>query len=236
MFENEEKIFCSYQEALSKLYEREIWLLNEEKVSKVLPQNLRTKFDQEFRHLSESINFGIREQQNSFDLHISDDTFEKMRVDFKTDCPLLSDVMQTLFITDDDDSTGTRKQLSFVHAMALLINLKNKDLKNDVKLLFSILLLSYGVGQRLMNLLCRMKITYSWAVLSTFLDNFIEKKEQHVKDLANLDIPLVFLMDNINMYRGNKKYHRLFKLFGPKMWNFTGRGLLIPDISEIKLV
>ena len=143
-------------------------------------------------------------------------TFEKMRVDFKNDCPLLSDVMQTLFITDDDDSIGKRKQLSFAHAMTLLMNLKNKDLKNDVKLMFSILLSSYGVGQRLMNLLCRMKITYSWAVFSTFLDNFIEEKE-HVKDQADFDIPLIFLIDNINMYRGNKKYHRLFKLFGPKI-------------------
>ena len=181
-FDNEEKKILSYQEAPSKLYEREIRLLNEEKVSKVLPQNLRTKFDQEFRHLSESINFGIREQQNPFDFHISDDTFEKMRVEFNNDCPLLSDVMQTLFITDDDDSMGKTKQLSFVHAMALLMNPKNKDLKNDVKLLFSILLLSYGVGQRLMNLLCRMKITYSWAVVSTFLDNFIEKKKNMLRN------------------------------------------------------
>ena len=47
-----------------------------------------------------------------------------MRVDFKNDCPFLSDVMQTLFITDDDDSMGKRKRLSFVHAMALLMNLK----------------------------------------------------------------------------------------------------------------
>ena len=69
-----------------------------------------------------------------------------MLVDFKNDCLLLSDVMQTLFITDDDDSMSKRKELSFVHAMALLMNLKNKDLKNDVKLLFSILLLSFGVG------------------------------------------------------------------------------------------
>ena len=125
MFENEEKNFLSYQEALNKLYEREIWLLNEENVSKVLPQNLQTKFDQEFRHLSESINFGVREKKNPLILHISDDTFEKMHVDFKNDCPLLSDMIQTLFITDDDDSMGKRKQLSFVHAMALLKNLKN---------------------------------------------------------------------------------------------------------------
>ena len=77
------------------------------------------------RGVSESIHFGIREQQNPIDFHISDDTFEKMRMDFKNDCPLLPDVMKTLFITDDDGSMAKSKQLSFVHAMTLLMNLKN---------------------------------------------------------------------------------------------------------------
>ena len=46
--------------------------------------------------------------------------------------------------------------------------------------------------------------------------------------------PVIFLLDNINVYRGQKKYHRLFKTFGPKMWNFTGRGILIPNIDSIE--
>ena len=37
-----------------------------------------------------------------------------------------------------------------------------------------------------------------------------------------------------NIYRGNKKYHRLFKTFRSKMWNFTGRGILIPNVSGIE--
>ena len=45
--------------------------------------------------------------------------------------------------------------------------------------------------------------------------------------------PIILLMDNINLYRGNKRHHRLFKTQGPKMWNFTGRGAIIPDMSGL---
>ena len=40
-------------------------------------------------------------------------------------------------------------------------------------------------------------------------------------------------MDNINLYRGRKRHFRLAKSQGPKMWNFTVRGAIIPDISGI---
>lgn len=41
-------------------------------------------------------------------------------------------------------------------------------------------------------------------------------------------------MDNVNMYRGRKRHDRLFKQVGPKMWNFTGRGAIIPDLSAVQ--
>ena len=43
----------------------------------------------------------------------------------------------------------------------------------------------------------------------------------------------MLLMDNINMYRGKKRHDRLFQQIGPKMWNFTGRAAVIPDMSSI---
>ena len=41
-------------------------------------------------------------------------------------------------------------------------------------------------------------------------------------------------MDNINMYRGTERHHRLFKSASPKMWNFTVRGTIIPNCSGVK--
>ena len=54
------------------------------------------------------------------------------------------------------------------------------------------------------------------------------------KKLTPVQVPLIFLIDNTNIYHGNKKYHRLFHVFGPKMWNFPGRGILIPSISGLE--
>jgi hypothetical protein len=45
--------------------------------------------------------------------------------------------------------------------------------------------------------------------------------------------PVILLMDNINLYRGRKRHDRLFTDLGPKMWNFTGRAAIVPDLSEI---
>ncbi len=46
--------------------------------------------------------------------------------------------------------------------------------------------------------------------------------------------PVILLMDNINIYRGQKRHTRLSKSMGPKMWNFTVRGAIIPDITDIE--
>ena len=80
-----------------------------------------------------------------------------------------------------------------------------------------------GVGLRLMNLLSRMNLTLHSTVLNDFFDKFIERKMTEIKSLTPSETPLTFLLDNINMYRGAKKYFRLFKVIGPEMWNFTGR-------------
>ena len=46
--------------------------------------------------------------------------------------------------------------------------------------------------------------------------------------------PVIFLMENINMYRGKHRHDRLYKSLGPKMWNFTGRGAHLPNLVGIE--
>jgi hypothetical protein len=55
-----------------------------------------------------------------------------------------------------------------------------------------------------------------------------------IKDKCPETTPVILLMDNVNIYRGRKRHLRLFKSLGPKMWNFTVRGAIIPDVSETK--
>lgn len=51
---------------------------------------------------------------------------------------------------------------------------------------------------------------------------------------APANVPVMLLMDNINMYRGNKRHQRLLKALDPSMWNFTVRGCIIPNCSGIE--
>ena len=41
-------------------------------------------------------------------------------------------------------------------------------------------------------------------------------------------------MDNINVYGNKARHDRLFTKFGPKMWNFTGLGTLVLNVSGIE--
>ncbi|CAB4017640.1 Hypothetical predicted protein [Paramuricea clavata] len=36
------------------------------------------------------------------------------------------------------------------------------------------------------------------------------------------------------MYSGNKRHHRIFKVLGPTMWNFTVRVAIIPNCDGVR--
>ncbi len=67
---------------------------------------------------------------------------------------------------------------------------------------------------------------------------YLEKRCQHLPEVIETrfpqDRPVILLLDNINLYRGNKRHHRLFKVLGPKMWNFTGRAALLPNLTGME--
>ena len=43
------------------------------------------------------------------------------------------------------------------------------------------------------------------------LDERMVKRKEHVKKLTPTDIAIIVLMDNINIYKGNRKHLRIFK-------------------------
>ena len=127
MYENEEQKFLSYHEKLDNMYEREIKLLSEMKREDSLPQGLKSKLENEFTFLSKSLDLGLRgENQSPFNFVLTDNNFEELRVNIKRDCPLIFSIMKTLF-TIDNEECSKKKELSFIHALSLLMSLKNKD-------------------------------------------------------------------------------------------------------------
>ena len=215
------------------LYEHEITNLLDNQEEFKLPERLRKQLTFEYDSLLQKLNLGMRDSKEGTEFAITESFFEQLRLDFHTEFPLMFDMLHSLFPTDAGEHSR-RKELSAVYALCLLMSLKNPYAKNDVKLLFSILLMSYSVGCRLMNMLCRMGLTLSWQTLDSFLVKQMGENDMKFKTMTPVDIPVLILMDNINMYRGAKKYVRLFKVFGPTMWNFTGRGIMLPNIDKIK--
>jgi hypothetical protein len=68
----------------------------------------------------------------------------------------------------------------------------------------------------------------------SYLDNRLNDFQTLIDDRAPASKPVMLLLDNINLYHGNRRHHRLFNLLGPKMWNFTVRGLLVPNVDEVE--
>ena len=66
------------------------------------------------------------------------------------------------------------------------------------------------------------------------MDQRLTQFQGLIEERAPISKPIILLMDNINMYHGNRTHHRLFKVVGLKMWNFTVRGLAIPDLTTIE--
>jgi hypothetical protein len=44
-----------------------------------------------------------------------------------------------------------------------------------------------------------------------YLDQQLEDKTKRVSAFTPQEMPLLLLIDNVNMYRGNKQHHRLLK-------------------------
>ena len=234
-YENEVSKFASYHERLDELYEKEMSDLIHINRADKLPGSLSVGLGKEYDLLMTKIDIGLQRKDESLSLQLfSEENLVKLRDDFYNDCPLLADVFKVLFPHVEDNRESNRKQLTVAHAVSLLMSLRNKTAHNDVRLVFSIMLISFGVGPRLINMLCKMGLTNHWKVVSNFLEHHIERKMQIIAKETSAIAPVIFLLDNVNVYRGQKKYHRLFKTFGPKMWNFTGHGILIPNIDSIE--
>ena len=85
---------------------------------------------------------------------------------------------------------------------------------------------------RFVNVLNHVGFTVIWKTAMEVLDERMQKMQDHIKKLTPVDTAIILLMDNINIYKGKRKHLRIFKELTTAMWNFTGRALLIPHLSE----
>ena len=67
-----------------------------------------------------------------------------------------------------------------------------------------------------------------------YLDKRLEKSHQLIDEKFRNNMPVIMLIDNVNMYRGKRRHERLVRMLGPKMWNFTVRAALVPNLQDIE--
>ena len=80
-------------------------------------------------------------------------------------------------------------------------------------------------------MLNHLGLTVSWRKAMDFFDKRSNKQQEEITQLTPAGVPVILLIDNINIYQGKKKHLRLFKSIGPTMWNFTAQALLIPNVD-----
>ena len=85
------------------------------------------------------------------------------------------------------------------------------------------------LGQTLSMIFNNIGLAYSHQQLGNILDTKIVENQRNRKTELQLDKPVIIIMDNINIYRGNHKHLRLNQNVDSScssstltMWNFTG--------------
>ncbi|KAK3727617.1 hypothetical protein QZH41_006001 [Actinostola sp. cb2023] len=130
--------------------------------------------------------------------------------------------------------TPDSKKQGIPKSKARKIDQGNQKYPNDIQLLFGLLCMSYGGGKQCINMLNSIGLSLHWDSLTKHLDERLDKFQNIINKECPRSSPVILLMDNINMYKGNKRHYRLFKKLSPKMWNFTGRGAIVPNLDGIE--
>ena len=176
------------------------------------------------------LNLGL---STNTEIEIDGSLFSTLSTSLHEECPLLFEIVECLLLTSSSGKLQTGRRIhSASHALAILCSLSSQKITNDFKILFTILCIAYGAGSRFVGMLNHIGLTVSWQKAMQVLDNRMEKMTDHIKELTPTDIAVILLMDNINIYKGKRKRLRIFKELTPSMWNFTGRAIIIPFVSE----
>eukprot|EP00112_Aurelia_sp_Birch-Aquarium-sp1_P005270 Seg1598.4 transcript_id=Seg1598.4/GoldUCD/mRNA.D3Y31 product="Potassium channel AKT3" protein_id=Seg1598.4/GoldUCD/D3Y31 len=220
-----------YQDVLEKLYESEIQRLSKFSDSLIVPQS--EQLCKEIDVFTKILDFDLEKIEEDIDCTKLHFKLRDLPKDVKDGCPLIYNIVEALLLTKNDQSVQNEVRVrSAVHAIALLLSLRNQKIQNNFKLMFTILCVSYGAGQRFVGMLNHVGLCISWQKFVDFLDKRLKQKEVLIKRRVQDLKPIILLMDNINMYRGKKKHIRLLRNVSPTMWNFTGRGLYLPKLAD----
>ena len=135
--------------------------------------------------------------------------FSKLTCDVKENCPLLFNMLCNIFLHKKDGRAVSEFRVkSAVHALAILVSLRSQKLANDFKLMFTYLCISFGAGCRFITMMNHLGLTVSWEKAIKFFNEQQKRREKDIAQLSPADIPVILMIDNINIYRRKRKHLR----------------------------
>ena len=66
----------------------------------------------------------------------------------------------------------------------------------------------------------------------TYLCKRLNDYQDLINNVSPPSGPVLLLLNNISFHHGNRRHHGLVKVLGPRMWNFTVGGLLVPKVDD----
>ena len=159
------------KDALERMYEEEINKLIKTREIGKLSTSESEELNQEIVTFTSILDFELEntEKDIKYDaLHIK---LKNLPEDVKENCPLIFNIVEALLLTKEDQSAQSEKWVrSAMHALTLLLSLRNQKMQNNFRLMFTMLCVSYGAGDRFITMLNHMGLSISWKKFIQFLD------------------------------------------------------------------
>ena len=109
--------------------------------------------------------------------------FAGLTENVEKNCPLLFNIIDTILLYRDAETASAKTRVkSAVHAIAVLISLKSQKIKNDFKVMFTCLCISFGAGCRFIGMLNHLGLTVSWQTAMKFFDGKMKMQEDDLED------------------------------------------------------
>ena len=173
MYNKEMENIPKITDSIDAIYERELKLLLQRENNANLSASERSTLILEYEKLSTLVDLGIRRGDKLAEEQITGETFTNLKHNFAQECPMLTEIVRFFF---PDTGMTDRKTKCAIHALSLLTSLRYRQCKNDIILLFTIMLVSYGAGCRVINMLNKCGLTIHWDTLRTFSINNLNEK------------------------------------------------------------
>lgn len=168
MHQRQAQTVCKLQEEIINLYKE---ILDEgELLGGLLSTSERNVMQEEVKKAKTIFDLGLRTNE-VIDLidKIDPFIFDEMVNNLKKECPMITNVLEQLVISDNTSrnikKTATMKMKASVHLLSSLMDVRSQKGGNDVAILFGLLCICYGAGPSMIEILQHLGLSESFQLL-----------------------------------------------------------------------